>query len=49
MNDFFTKEELEPCRKTTEKLVDDLARKLFEAGKIPGNSVKHLFLAVTTF
>lgn len=35
LNDFFTKEELEPCRKTTEKLVDDLARKLFEAGKIP--------------
>ncbi|WAR20076.1 hypothetical protein MAR_001914 [Mya arenaria] len=31
---FFTKEEMEPCRKTTEELVDNLAKKLFEAGKI---------------
>lgn len=32
--DFFTKEELDDCRKTTEELVDNLAKKLFEAGKI---------------
>jgi len=32
--DFFTKEELDACRVTTAKLVDDLANKLFEAGKI---------------
>ncbi|KAL4238057.1 hypothetical protein ACF0H5_002768 [Mactra antiquata] len=31
---FFTKEELEPCLKTTEELVDKFAKKLFEAGKI---------------
>ena len=36
LDDFFSKEELEPCRKTTEQLVDDLAKKLFEAGKIRG-------------
>ena len=40
LDSFFTKEELEPCRKETEKLVDELARKLFEAGKISG---KRLF------
>ena len=37
LNDFFTKEELEPCRKTTEDLVDDLAKRLHKAGKISGN------------
>ena len=34
LENFFTKEELEPCRKETEKQVDDLARRLFDAGKI---------------
>ena len=36
LENFFTKEELDPCRRATEKLVDDLAKKLFDAGKITG-------------
>jgi len=40
--DFFTKEELDPCRKTTETLVDDLAKKLFEAGKIKCKTLVNL-------
>lgn len=32
--EFFTKAELEECRVTTAELVDELAKKLFEAGKI---------------
>ncbi|XP_059145123.1 phytanoyl-CoA dioxygenase domain-containing protein 1-like isoform X2 [Physella acuta] len=31
---FFTEEELEPCRKSIEKLVDDLAQALYDGGKI---------------
>ena len=45
IEEFFTKEELEPCRKTTETLVGDLAKKLFEAGKISGIENRKLPLA----
>ncbi|XP_059146502.1 phytanoyl-CoA dioxygenase domain-containing protein 1-like [Physella acuta] len=31
---FFTEEELEPCRKAIEKMVDDLAQMLYDGGKI---------------
>ncbi|KAH3847784.1 hypothetical protein DPMN_090115 [Dreissena polymorpha] len=41
--DFFTKEELDLCRTTTEELVDDLATKLYNAGKIK-ETFEHLDL-----
>lgn len=34
VKDFFTKEELEPCKKAIERFVDQLAHKLYNAGKI---------------
>ena len=34
LENFFTKDELDSCRKQIEILVDELARKLFAAGKI---------------
>ncbi|XP_062576223.1 uncharacterized protein LOC134238116, partial [Saccostrea cucullata] len=34
VKDFFTKEELEPCRKAIERFVDQLAQKLYESGRI---------------
>lgn len=36
VENFFTKEELEPCRVAIEKFVDQLAQKLHGAGKIKG-------------
>lgn len=37
MDDFFNRdEELEPVKKEIEGMVDDLANKLYAAGKIPG-------------
>lgn len=36
VKDFFSKEELEPCKKAIERFVDQLAQKLFNAGKIDG-------------
>lgn len=36
VKDFFTKEELEPCKKAIERFVDQLAHKLYNAGKIDG-------------
>ena len=34
VDDYFSQGELEPCKKDLEKLVDDLAKKLYNAGKI---------------
>ncbi|XP_046370068.2 uncharacterized protein LOC124144624 [Haliotis rufescens] len=34
VRDFFTPEELQPCRDAVEKMVDALAQKLYQAGKI---------------
>lgn len=34
MKDFFSPSELEPCKKALEKLVDDVAQRLYKAGKI---------------
>jgi len=34
VKDYFTPEELDPCRKDIELMVDDLAQKLFKAGKV---------------
>ncbi|XP_062597342.1 uncharacterized protein LOC134258774 [Saccostrea cucullata] len=34
VKDFFSPSELEPCRKALEKLVDDVAHRLYNAGKI---------------
>lgn len=41
VKDFFTKEELEPCKKAIERFVDLLAQKLHEAGKIKGTCKLH--------
>lgn len=37
VENFFTKEELEPCKMAIEKFVDQLAQKLHGAGKIKGS------------
>lgn len=34
LKDFFSPSELEPCKKALEKLVDDVAQRLYKAGKI---------------
>lgn len=34
VENYFTEEELEPCKKAAEDLVEDVANKLFNAGKI---------------
>ncbi|XP_076090854.1 putative alpha-ketoglutarate-dependent hypophosphite dioxygenase [Mytilus galloprovincialis] len=36
VEDFFKPEELEPCKRDIEKLVDEVAQKLYTAGKIKG-------------
>jgi len=35
--EFFTKEDLEPVRQCIDNIVDDLAQKLYNAGKIKSN------------
>ncbi|XP_059148123.1 uncharacterized protein LOC131935636 [Physella acuta] len=40
---FFTEEELGPCRNSVEKLVDDLAQKLYDGGKIKNLYKEHDF------
>lgn len=39
VEDFFTSEELEPVKGAINRLVDDLAHKLYKAGKIPSKFV----------
>ena len=34
VENFFTPEEMEPCRKTLQKMVDDVAQKLYKTGRI---------------
>ena len=36
VEDFFRGDELDPCRKAMEALVDNLAQRLYKAGKIMG-------------
>lgn len=36
VNDFFTSEELDPCRQSVVEQVERLAQKLYKAGKIKG-------------
>ena len=36
MRNFFTPDELQPCREAVGELVEELAQKLFKAGKIKG-------------
>lgn len=38
MEDFFTPEELQPCRDSISQMVDNLADKLHQAGKITGDN-----------
>ena len=47
MEDFFTHEQLQPCCNDIEVMVDNLAKKLYAAGKIQGIIlllVKFLFI-----
>ncbi|KAI8502573.1 hypothetical protein Bbelb_192750 [Branchiostoma belcheri] len=44
VNDFFTPEELQPCRDGTAELVDALAERLYKAGKIKKFLVQSRFL-----
>jgi pleckstrin domain-containing family G protein 5 len=37
VEDFFTPEELQPCRDSISEMVDNLADKLYQAGKITGD------------
>ena len=39
VDDFFTKDELEPCRQEIATIVDNLANRLYNAGKIKGIKV----------
>lgn len=41
VEDFFDKSDLDACREAVNELVDQLARKLFSAGKIKGNTIRN--------
>ncbi|KAK3088237.1 hypothetical protein FSP39_016495 [Pinctada imbricata] len=43
VKDFFTREELDPCRQACDDLVEDLAQKLYKAGKIKNLYKDHGF------
>lgn len=45
VKDFFTAEELEPCKKAIDRFVDLLAQKLYESGKINGNILQVVFFS----
>lgn len=41
VENFFDKSDLDACREAVNELVDQLARKLFNAGKIKGNTCRN--------
>ena len=49
VGDFFDKSELDPAREAIELLVDGLAQKLYDAGKIKGLQSARVFLDLGAF
>ena len=44
IENFFTDEELEPCRQEIATIVDKLANKLYNAGKIKGTCIPNTYI-----